>query len=119
MSDTVRQQLEKCKNLQYIIDDDPNKDDFKNFNHIVFSKRDLNLNKNMVKVIFANYIVNPYNGFDFHEKFNNGIPPYSTTMYGTIDKETEKMLYFSGHSDSDNKMWHGWCPKKSCTIIPI
>ena len=70
-----------------------------------------------VKVIFADYFVRPFPGFDFHEKWNNGIPPHDTTMYGNILKETNGMWYMEVHSLSNSSIWVGWCPKKCCTII--
>lgn len=69
-----------------------------------------------VKVEFADYIVKPFDGFDFHDKWNNGIPPFGKVMYGDILKETDGMWYFELHPLSNFNTWRGWCPKKSCTV---
>lgn len=70
----------------------------------------------IIKVVFADYIIKPFKGFDFHDKFNDGVPPYNKVMYGKIIKETPGMYYFEVRSETSNDMWRGWCPKKSCTI---
>ena len=72
-----------------------------------------------VKVVFADYYIKPFEGFDFHEKWNNGVPPFSKTMYGNIIKETEGMWYMEVHSATSTNTWRGWCPKKSCTVVNI
>ena len=69
-----------------------------------------------VKVVFVDYFIAPFKGFDFHEKWNNGVPPYSMIMYGNILKETNGMYYMELHSASNTDVWRGWCPKKCCTI---
>ena len=69
-----------------------------------------------IKVTFSDYIINPFDGFDFHDKFNHGVKPYDKVMYGTIVKETEKMYYFRLHSAYSDKIWEGYCPKKSCVV---
>ena len=67
-------------------------------------------------VIFENYIINPFPGFDLHEKWNNGIAPPEKRMFGDILKETAGMYYLSLHTETSGKSWQGWCPKKSCVI---
>lgn len=72
-----------------------------------------------LKVIFEDYIVHPFEGFTFHEQWNNGIPPCERVMFGKKTKETKGMYYFELVSDSSDKKWSGWCPKKSCKIINL
>lgn len=69
-----------------------------------------------VKIVFEDYFVTGFPGFDFHEKYNNGVYPYSKVMYGKVLKETEKMFYLRAHQEISERVWEGWCPKKSCTI---
>ena len=69
-----------------------------------------------IKVIFEDYFITGFPGFDFHEKFNNNIPPFDKVMYGKIIKETDRMYYFDLHTETSDKQWMGWCPNKSCTI---
>lgn len=71
---------------------------------------------NHITVVFQDYIITPYAGFDLHTKFNGGVAPPSKQMTGSVLKETEKMLYLN-LVDSSGAVWVGWCPKKSCSII--
>ena len=87
------------------------------FDEVVFCKKE-SVSK-LTKIVFENYIVNPFNGFDFHDKWNDGIPPPCTTMYGEIDNETKGMYHFVGKSESGDLEWEGWVPKKSCTVKEI
>ena len=59
---------------------------------------------------------NLFEGFDMHDRFNNGIAPYSKVMYGKILQETDKMYKFDLHSDVGDNHWIGWCYKKSCYV---
>lgn len=117
MNKILLEQLQKLATAHFDVDGKSGKDfDFtKPFSEILFYRKNKEAN-NEIKIIFEDYILNPFNGFDFHEKWNNNIPPYSKIMYGKIEKETKGMYYFKGHSQSDNKIWEGWVPKKSCTI---
>lgn len=72
-----------------------------------------------VKVVFSDYIIHPYDGFDLHEKWNNNIAPPFATMYGSIVQETNGMYRFNLHDENYEKTWQGWCPKKSCVVINI
>ena len=63
------------------------------------------------------YIVKPYEGFDFHDKFNGGLPPYQKVMYGKIIKETDKMYQLVARTADGFKIWAGWVPKKSMRIM--
>ena len=112
-------QLEKLKTRHFEVDGKAENDFPESFSEIVFFKKDTGNKdsiKNEVKVIFENYIINPFPGFDLHDKWNNGIKPYDKVMYGKILKETKGMYYFELHSETSDKIWKGWCPKKSCTI---
>lgn len=116
MNKILLDQLQKLATAHFDVDGKSGKDfNFsKPFSEILFYRK--NNDNNEVKIIFEDYIINPFNGFDFHEKWNNNIPPYSKTMYGKIEKETKGMYYFKGHSETDDKIWEGWVPKKSCII---
>lgn len=73
-------------------------------------------NQHSIKVTFVDYFITGFDGFDFHDKWNNGIAPFEKVMCGTIEKETAKMYYFKLNNLSYTKQWEGWCPKKCCTI---
>lgn len=86
-------------------------DDFK---EIVFKK---NNQPKEICVSFSDYIVNPYPGFDLHEKWNNGIAPPRHRMYGEVIEENSSMIKVNVHTDDYEQNWCGWCPKKSCVVI--
>ena len=83
------------------------------FDTVTFKK---NNREPIIKVVFSDYIVHPYQGFDFHDKYNGGKPPTQSTMYGEIIDETEKMYKFKVYTEQLEDEWIGWCPKKSCSI---
>lgn len=118
MNDIVKAQLEKLSDIPHTVDGVSRSDIPDKFDEIVFSKETFdNGNKDdTVRVEFENYIIFPFEGFDFHDKFNRGIPPYAKVMYGKILRETEKMYYFDLCSETSDKHWVGWCPKKSCKV---
>lgn len=107
MSQYLNKELSKMS--RYVTDND---------GAIVFSRSTAKDNI-AIKVVFEDYIVHPFEGFDFHAKWNNNIPPYNKIMYGKISKETEKMYYFEVQSDTSDRAWCGWCPKKSCHVFNI
>lgn len=105
------------KTLEFQVDGKPSKDFPESFSEIVFFKSGKNLEDVSEKTFsFESYIVKPYAGFDFHDKFNKGIAPPEQVMNGFIVKETEKMYYLKLHSNLTNKIWEGWCPKKSVKV---
>ena len=69
-----------------------------------------------IKVVFQDYFITGFPGFDFHTKYNNNIAPYERIMYGKIIDEKTNMYKFDLHNEACTKHWVGWCPKKSCTI---
>lgn len=83
---------------------------------MVVKKRDIDP---IVKVVFADYVIRPFKGFDLHDKWNNGVAPPSQNMYGRIAQETSGMYRFELYDENCEKEWNGWCPKKSCVIIEI
>lgn len=117
MSKRALIQLKKLSNQRYSVNNSSNSLD-EYFTEVVFNKKgnDNDGNNGMVKIVFEDYIITPFNGFDFHDKWNNGVAPYSRVMYGKIVQETKGMYKFEAHSESSDKEWVGWCPKKSCTI---
>lgn len=118
MNKTILEQLDMLKTLEFQVDGKPSKDFPESFSEIVFFKSGKNLEDVSEKTFsFENYIIKPYAGFDFHDKFNKGIAPPEQVMNGFIVKETEKMYYLKLHSNLTNKIWEGWCPKKSVKII--
>ena len=109
-SQIIQNQLNKLKNEILFSEED---------NKIIFYQRNSNIKIDQIKVTFEDYIIKPFEGFDFHQKFNNNQPPTDKIMYGNIIKETEKMFYFDIHSELKERQWQGWCPKKSCKVIYI
>lgn len=111
----VQKQLESLSKYRHSVDGKDSDSIPESFNHIVFYKQSKEVAK--VKVIFADYIVKPYDGFDFHERWNNGTPPMQKTMIGEIDSQTQGMLHFNVKTEDGLQSWTGWCPKKSCTVV--
>ena len=92
------------------------KDEQGNVISVTFSKDNNATDEEEYKVIFEDYFITGFDGFDFHKKWNNDIPPFEKIMFGKIEKETEKMYYLNVYNTSHTKQWTGWCPKKSCKI---
>ena len=114
MNKVLLEQLNMLKTLEFQVDGESLKDFPESFSEVTFFKSDKNLSDCSEKIFkFEDYIIKPYNGFDYHDKFNKGVPPPEKVMQGCIIKETEKMYYLRLHSTFSNKTWEGWCPKKS------
>lgn len=118
MNKILKEQLKKLTTAHFEVDGKTEKDFPESFSEVLFFKKS-KIDANMLKVIFEDYIIDPFPGFDFHSKWNNNIKPYSKIMYGKIVDETKGMYKFELHSESSDKIWIGWCPKKSCTIEKI
>ena len=107
MSKIIDEQLQKLENYPHISDDKGN---------IIFTKKNVSVRRKEKTVVFEDYILHPFPGFDLHEKWNNGVAPPERTMYGDIIKETTGMYLLSLHTETTGLSWTGWCPKKSCRI---
>ncbi|MBO7696662.1 MAG: hypothetical protein J6T10_28880 [Methanobrevibacter sp.] len=117
MNKILQEQLMRLMTAHFEVDGKQEKDFPESFSEIVFFKKDKK--ESIIKVTFEDYIINPFSGFDLHEKWNNGIKPYAKVMYGKIKNETKGMYQFEVHSEANDKVWIGWCPKKSCIIEEI
>lgn len=119
MNNIIKEQLNRLNNYNFYIN---NKqvtiipDDFDS----LIIKRQGDISADSIKIIFENYFIDKkFKDFTFHDKFNKGIIPYAKILYGEILKESEKMIYFKGHSDSSSEIWEGWIPRKSCIIAHL
>ena len=110
-------QLQKLQTAHFKIDDGECKDFSVPFKEVIFYKR--NSPSSTVKISFADYFVHPFSGFDFHEKWNDGVAPPCNVLYGQIDKETKGMYHFVGNNEYCSVEWSGWVPKKSCEIEEV
>lgn len=118
MNKVLLEQLNMLKTLEFQVDGKPSKDFPESFSEIIFFKSNRNLSDKTEKIFsFEKYIIQPYDGFDFHDKFNKGVAPPEQVMQGCIIKETEKMYYLKLHSTYSGNVWEGWCPKKSVKIL--
>jgi len=117
MTKILKEQILKLLNNDYKSSTTEEQIESEQVKDIIFYKK-LNNSVKKYKVIFEDYIVRPFEGFDFHDKFNHGNTPPSGVMYGIIIKETEKMYYFNLSTDS-LESWSGWCPKKSCKVFSL
>ena len=122
MNNILKSQLETLKVIPHSVDNIITEEMPLDFKEIVWNKTSVNNipKQNPLTIehtfIFENYIVKPFKGFDFHDKFNRGVPPPSLIMKGFIIKESEKMYYIDVISDSKNH-WSGWIPKKSVRVM--
>lgn len=119
MNNTIKEQLNMLKTLEFQVDGKPSKEFPEFFNEVVFMKNTTGkevLDTSEKQFVFKDYIVHPFAGFDFHDKFNKGIAPPDLVMYGCILKETEKMYYIKAHTVENSKYWEGFIPKKSVTV---
>lgn len=72
---------------------------------------------------FEDYIINPPDGFTLHVNWNNGIKPFSKYMKCQVTADLGKMIKITGIGyDMENqkdidKIWEGWIPKESITVI--
>lgn len=119
MNNIIIEQLNMLKNqnLDFQIDGKLSKEFPDFFSEVTFKRNGNQLVDTSNKIVtFMDYIVKPYEGFDFHKKFNNDVPPPEKVMVGIIEKETERMYYFNLRSEDGTKQWRGWCPRKSCSV---
>lgn len=117
MTEILKTQLDRLKDFSHSVDG-VNMTDFPDdFSEVIFyANRDNTSSTPKIKVVFADYVINPFEGFDMNDRFNNGQPPYDKVMYGEIVKETPKMFLFKVYTETTGKEWTGWCYKKSCQI---
>lgn len=149
MNKLMKSQLDMLNTLEHTVDGQLTKDIPESFSQITFYKigntRALAYPK--IKIfIFEDYIIKPFQGFDFHDKFNKGNPPPFKVMTGEILKETDKMYYLTCkaiiattkycvhclkpqvvkylcndcsklYKNIESIVWVGWIPKKSVKIM--
>ena len=78
---------------------------------------------NCFLVELEDYIIHPYEQFDLHINWNNGIVPKDKYMKCEIVRVMNKMIKINGigvdirtQSDTGNA-WEGWIPRKSIKFI--
>lgn len=65
------------------------------------------------KIVVAEYIIKPFEGFTLHDNWNKGIIPTDNQMNAEIVQFMGKMVYINALGINDNKPWTGWLPIKS------
>ena len=63
------------------------------------------------------YIIHPYEGFDLHDNWNNGIVPTDKQMNIEVIDIMGKMIKVFANGLNDKKVWEGWLPRKSIHIL--
>lgn len=120
MNNLIIQQLKMLETLEFQVDGKPSKEVPESFSIITFKKASNSVIKKKEYVfIFEDYIIKPFEGFDFHKKFNKDIPPPEKQMVGVILRETEKMIFIQVRDNFNTKTWVGWCPRKSVKISEL
>lgn len=147
MNKAIIEQLNMLKTLEFQVDGKPSKDFPESFSEVVFKKNSTNIVDTSMQLFnFADYMVKPFDGFDFHKNFNKGSITPLKFMQGQIMRETDKMYYIKargyslptkvcghcleqGNFDTvcnnckqqmpiiENVYWEGWSPKKACKIM--
>lgn len=117
MNKIIKEQLEMLKTLEFQVDGKPAKDFPESFSEITFFQTNRTVVDNSEHTFsFEEYIIKPFEGFDFHDKFNKGIAPPERVMRGYIVKESNKMNYVNVRTLDNSQTWTGWIPKKSMKI---
>lgn len=111
-TETWLEQFRMLENLPHKVEGGDNL--MGDFDSVVFFKNGDNMDA--IKVIFEDYILSPPPQFDLHERWNHGIAPYAKVMFGRVIAETNGMYHFVLHTEYNDKVWDGWCPKKSCAV---
>lgn len=94
MDKYLKEQLLKVKNVSFY-----NKDklldinDLDKYNEFIIKSKDFTNTDNNLLFTFENYLIHPFEGFDFHIKFNKGINIPFNIMQGKIIKTVGKMYY--------------------------
>lgn len=108
MNKAILEQLNMLKSLEFQVDGKPSKDFPEIFSEVVFKKNSTEVHDTSMQIFnFADYIIKPFAGFDFHKTFNkNNVTPLKY-MRGQVIKETEKMYYIKAKGYS--------LPTKQCS----
>ena len=146
MHKILTEQLDLLKMYKFTVDGKISTEIPDDFDSIIFYKTGNSPTMQEKQIIFKDYMVKPFTGFDFNVKFNKGINPPLLVMFGEVIKESDKMYYIKVHAkemlttacthcftpgtvnllcdnckqlfkDINTIHWEGWVPKKSCTII--
>lgn len=123
MNNLVKEQLKLCRKAQI-----PEFDD--NTTKLIIPKgKRLEIQDvvvgNYYLIEVENYIINPFDGFDLHIKWNHNIVPKDKYMKCEILQVMGKMIKINslGYNyleDKDtNNVWEGWLPRKSFKIIKV
>ena len=65
------------------------------------------------RIVVADYIIRPFDGFTLHDNWNQGIVPTDPTMNIEVIQVMGKMVKVNAVGVVDNKLWSGWLPQKS------
>lgn len=93
MNSFLEEQLKKTKQVTFYNEDNIpiSKDELKDQNILIIKSKDFKPKEYLFT--FESYLVNPFEGFDFHIKFNKGNNIPLKVMQGTILKTVGKMYY--------------------------
>lgn len=96
MNDILRQQLLKTKNVAFYNESGKQiiKEELNDQTTLIVKQKDFSSKtEDLLLFTFEDYLVHPFSGFDFHQKFNNGINIPLTVMQGRVLRTVGKMYY--------------------------
>lgn len=96
MNDLIKEQLLKTRAVSFY--DKENKqvriNDINEDSVLIVKQKNFSIkNEDLVLFTFEDYLIKPFSGFDFHEKFNKGINIPLKVMQGRIIRTVGKMYY--------------------------
>ncbi|WP_300924666.1 hypothetical protein [uncultured Clostridium sp.] len=96
MNEYIEEQLKKTKTVSFYNKDGKQitLDNLKDKTYLIIKQKDFsNKQEDLLLFTFEDYLIKPFNGFDFHEKFNRGINIPLKVMQGRILRTVGKMYY--------------------------
>lgn len=96
MNEYIEEQLKKARAVSFY-DKDGNQislDNLSDQTYLIVKQKDFSKKQDEVLLFtFEDYLIKPFSGFDFHEKFNRGINIPLKVMQGKIIRTVGKMFY--------------------------
>ena len=73
--------------------------------------------KKFYTIELADYILHPYDNFNLHIQWNNGIAPKDKILNVEVVKILGNMIKVSGCGTYSSNIWTGWLPISSIKIV--
>ncbi len=111
MNPIIREQLLKTKAVSFYTEDNKQilKAELQNQTKLIVKQKNFSdPTEDLMLFTFKDYLIHPFEGFDFHEKFNKGRCIPLSVMQGRIIRTVGKMYYIKvkGFYMETNKCFH-------------